>query len=107
MINEDFIDKRDTFVDYPLSRLLLDERTPRQKTQSSEYKLYAVINHHSYSQYGGHYTVFIKIEDNLWVHCNDHILTCVAEKDVKTRDAYLLFYRRTVLTSSNVINLTF
>jgi len=106
-MNESFIDKRDEFVDFPLERLHLWEYMEKQKGQKDEYELYGIVNHHSYSKHGGHYTVFIKVENYTWVKCNDSVLTCSIAKDVVTKDAYLLFYKRSEFDSSNIINLTY
>ena len=79
-----------------------------ENVQIPEYQLYATVNHYSYITSGGHYTVSIKSEEiGAWVHCNDNTLECSTNTNIVTKDAYLLFYRKAVMTSSNVINLTY
>lgn len=67
------------------------------------------MNHYSFSSIGGHYAAFVKSEStkDVWVKCNDSKLECYSDKEVVTNDAYMLFYRRRVMTSSNVINLAY
>ena len=78
------------------------------KTQNAEYNLYAVINHYTFATSGGHYTAYIQSsEGNIWVNCNDDILHCLSAENVVTKNAYLLFYKRSVMTSSNIIHLTY
>jgi ubiquitin carboxyl-terminal hydrolase 4/11/15 len=59
------------------------------------YDLYAVDNHFG-GLGGGHYTAFAKnAEDGLWHNYDDSSVSLVAEPErVKTKAAYLLFYRR-------------
>ncbi|KAL4225919.1 Ubiquitin carboxyl-terminal hydrolase 19 [Mactra antiquata] len=69
------------------------------------YDLYGVVNHHG-GILGGHYTSYVRCADtttpsshcnNLvgWRLCDDSRVTAVShEKNVVTKSAYLLFYRR-------------
>ncbi len=79
------------------------------KATSCEYDLYAIANHHSSSASGGHYTSYIQSTDcpDVWVECDDQALRGMAPSEVATKDAYLLFYKRRVLSASNIINLTY
>ena len=74
-----------------------------------EYDLYAIANHHSYTASGGHYTAYIQSEESgeVWVECDDQTLKGIGIAEVVTKDAYLLFYKRRVLSASNIINLTY
>ncbi len=109
----EYIDKIDTFVRYPLQKLsLADYMIPAAAGCPKghlEYDLFAVVNHHTYAQSGGHYTAHVQIEEGkeAWVLCNDTILSSCTSAEAVNSEAYLLFYRRRVLASSNVINLTY
>ena len=44
---------------------------------------------------GGHYTAFAKnFSNNNWYEFNDAIVSPIAEKNVVTELAYILFYKR-------------
>lgn len=79
------------------------------KTTSPDYDLYAIANHHSFSASGGHYTAYIQSKESpdVWVECNDQSLRGLGPAEVVTEKAYLLFYKRRVLSASNIINLTY
>ena len=100
---------------YPLNRFSLTDyiTVPDsgivQRSINNDYDLYGVVNHHSFTGSGGHYTAFVRSNDsqNMWMKCNDSTLNYCTEKEVITNDAYLLFYKRAVMTSSNIINLAY
>ncbi|XP_064151763.1 ubiquitin carboxyl-terminal hydrolase 31 isoform X2 [Loxodonta africana] len=64
------------------------------------YDLYAVCNHHGTMQ-GGHYTAYCKNSvDGLWYCFDDSDVQQLAEDEVCTQSAYILFYqRRTAIPS--------
>lgn len=65
------------------------------------YDLYAVCNHLGNMQ-GGHYTAYCKSPlDGHWFSYDDTKVTQMAEKDVQTSDAYILFYQRSCLSPSS------
>jgi len=108
-----YIDKLTAKVTFPLQRLNMAAWISKSdvtfKSHSTEYDLYAVVNHHSSTASGGHYTAFVKSQqiDNTWVKCDDSILTNVTSDNIVTEDAYLLFYRKRVISTSNLVNLTY
>lgn len=63
------------------------------KYDSYQYQLYGVINH-SGSIYGGHYTSFIKNQNEKWYHYNDTSVKGCDIKEICSPRAYCLFYRR-------------
>ena len=58
------------------------------------YDLRSVIVHHGDAG-GGHYTAFVRAQDNLWYHCNDEEApkTCSTEQALRAQ-AYMLVYER-------------
>lgn len=61
-------------------------------TNNEIYELYGIINHYGSSNYSGHYVSLIKLEE--WFMFNDaSIIKCNSEK-IKTKDAYILFYKK-------------
>jgi ubiquitin C-terminal hydrolase len=58
------------------------------------YDLRSVIVHHGDAG-GGHYTAFVRAQDNLWYHCNDEAAprTCSTEQALRAQ-AYMLVYER-------------
>ncbi|KAJ4903685.1 putative ubiquitin carboxyl-terminal hydrolase 11 [Raphanus sativus] len=94
-----FVKKNDTFVDFPINDLDLSKYVKNQENddQSSYlYELYAVSNHYiGRSVPVRHYTAYAKLIDyNEWYHFNDSYVSLVKEPAVKSKAAYLLFYRR-------------
>lgn len=74
------------------------------------YDLYSVILH-SGSVEAGHYTTLVKVnqnDDSIWVHLDDPNVNIMKE-DIESQqvmqNAYMLFYKRRKLSSSNVITL--
>jgi hypothetical protein len=110
---DNFVEKLDADIDFPLEKLnmakWLHTNLATLKLASTEYDLYAITNHLSYTAIGGHYTAFIHSDTckEAWVECNDTALKRVMNTEIKTKDAYLLFYKRRVLSGSNIINLTY
>lgn len=114
-------EKIDQAVDYPLEGLDMAQWVRKLKpgiglTQSTTilqntYDLYAVV-FHSGSMEGGHYTTCCLHEDEgrtRWLLYDDEqVLELIGDiqKTVVSRNAYLLFYRRRKLSSSNLVNLT-
>lgn len=99
-------EKIEDFVDFPLEGLDLGEfchsRSTSMKDVSTVYDLFAVCNHFGRMGFG-HYTAFARdfIDDdqnrisNQWYSFDDDIVKkCITADEVKTRAAYILFYRR-------------
>jgi ubiquitin carboxyl-terminal hydrolase 4/11/15 len=116
-------EKIDTFIDFPLHGLDLKPYCAYAGSSISEsaasedisvdaesnddrtlYDLFAVCNH--YGRLGfGHYTAFARDwrGDNLsqnWYSFDDNDVSLIQDGDVKSRAAYILFYRRRPSTKS-------
>eukprot|EP00826_Nyctotherus_ovalis_P004688 TRINITY_DN11030_c0_g3_i1.p1 TRINITY_DN11030_c0_g3~~TRINITY_DN11030_c0_g3_i1.p1 ORF type:complete len:249 (+),score=41.52 TRINITY_DN11030_c0_g3_i1:671-1417(+) len=116
LYSDNFTEKLDTLINFPLQKLNMFKwfasapaDSEASKLPSTEYNLYAVTNHQSYTAAGGHYTTFIKSAESegAWVECDDSDLKGVSEAGIVTKDAYLLFYRRKMMSASNIVNLTY
>lgn len=80
--------------------LRLRKMSPRVEDDNF-YDLYAVCNHLGNMQ-SGHYTAFCKSPvDGRWFSFDDMKVTEMAEKDVQTSDAYILFYQKSSLCPSS------
>lgn len=97
--------KLDTFVNFPAHNLDLSKYVMNKAAtpQSHVYELYAVSNHYG-GLGGGHYTAYAKlIEEDSWYHFDDSHVSPVSEDSIKTSAAYVLFYRRTEINSSDIL----
>lgn len=102
-----YVRKINSFVKYPVKKLNISHWVLDGK--QDDYDLFAIACHHSRGSTGGHFSAYIqskKIED-LWIRCNDFVLSCVNEKNVVAEEAYILFYKRHTLSPANIGNLTF
>ncbi|CED83008.1 cysteine proteinase [Phaffia rhodozyma] len=103
-----FWDKAETVVDFPIKYLDLTKYMPaplsdkpdpnlqakyrrdaRTQTPPYVYELYAVSNHTG-SLSSGHYTAYVKSSQQNWKYCDDRTVTDVDEKNVMTKNAYIL-----------------
>ncbi|XP_063799588.1 ubiquitin carboxyl-terminal hydrolase 2 isoform X2 [Pseudophryne corroboree] len=83
--------KLSTFVNFPLKDLDLREFSSEPSPHAT-YNLYAVSNH-SGTTMGGHYTAYCKNPSNgEWYTFNDSRVTAMSSSQVKSSDAYVLFY---------------
>ncbi|XP_006833978.1 PREDICTED: ubiquitin carboxyl-terminal hydrolase 2 isoform X3 [Chrysochloris asiatica] len=83
--------KLTTFVNFPLRDLDLREFAS-ENTNHAVYTLYAVSNH-SGTTMGGHYTAYCRSPvTGEWHTFNDSSVTPMSSSQVRTSDAYLLFY---------------
>ncbi|XP_068097080.1 ubiquitin carboxyl-terminal hydrolase 2 isoform X2 [Hyperolius riggenbachi] len=83
--------KLSTFVNFPLRDLDLHEFASQTSTHAT-YNLSAVSNH-SGTTMGGHYTAYCKNPSNgEWYTFNDSRVTAMSSSQVKSSDAYVLFY---------------
>ncbi|XP_064125015.1 ubiquitin carboxyl-terminal hydrolase 2 isoform X1 [Loxodonta africana] len=83
--------KLTTFVSFPLRDLDLREFAS-ENTNHAVYNLYAVSNH-SGTTMGGHYTAYCRSPGTgEWHTFNDSSVTPMSSSQVRTSDAYLLFY---------------
>ncbi|XP_072282021.1 ubiquitin carboxyl-terminal hydrolase 2 isoform X1 [Pyxicephalus adspersus] len=83
--------KLSTYVNFPLRDLDLREFSAEHSTQAT-YNLCAVSNH-SGTTMGGHYTAYCKNPNNgEWYTFNDSRVTAMSSSQVRSSDAYVLFY---------------
>ncbi|WVQ95581.1 hypothetical protein IAU59_002678 [Kwoniella sp. CBS 9459] len=100
-----FWDKSETPVIFPVNGLDLtryvpyrqatgreDLDDPRTQVGPFKYDLYGVSNHMG-TLSSGHYTAYVKSSKG-WQFCEDSRITKAGEKDVVSRPAYILFYKR-------------
>ena len=72
------------------------------QSENNVYELYAVCNHHGSDLQGGHYTAYCRNPtDGQWYNFDDNHTKVIAEQDVTTQDAYILFYQRQSLSTSS------
>ncbi|XP_077064688.1 ubiquitin carboxyl-terminal hydrolase 2a isoform X2 [Siphateles boraxobius] len=85
--------KLSTFVNFPMKDLDLREFAS-DRSSSVVYNLYAVSNH-SGTTMGGHYTAYCcNPENGEWYTYNDSRVTPMSTSQVRSSDAYVLFYER-------------
>uniref|UniRef100_A0AAQ5XV98 Ubiquitin carboxyl-terminal hydrolase 2 n=1 Tax=Amphiprion ocellaris TaxID=80972 RepID=A0AAQ5XV98_AMPOC len=91
--------KLSTFVNFPMKDLDLREFAS-ENSINAVYNLYAVSNH-SGTTMGGHYTAYCRNPNSgEWYTFNDSRVTPMSSSQVRSSDAYVLFYE---LTSSSRI----
>jgi len=85
-----------------MTELLLEKHKPQKKQQDTTpsssfqpilYDLLAVANHNG-TVSGGHYWSYVKIDSEDWYNFNDHKVKPISPKEVVSKHAYLLFYKR-------------
>jgi len=88
-------EKMTTFVEFPFTGLTFESICANPEHRNAAYDLYAVSNHMG-SMGSGHYTGYAKNPtDQKWYLFDDSVVTGpVEEKVVKSKSAYVLFYRR-------------
>lgn len=83
--------KRQTCVDFPFT-MDLHHFTPVPNQRYLVYNLYGVSNHYGTME-GGHYTAYCKnTVYNKWYKFDDHEVSEISLKDVRSGAAYILFY---------------
>jgi ubiquitin C-terminal hydrolase len=94
--------KDGTRVEYPFEMDLVAFMNPRAKTQNTNYRLYAIVDH-SGSMNSGHYIAYTRKliinqdgtrERGDWYHISDSRASRVDQYEVAKADAYILFYER-------------
>jgi len=60
----------------------------------AQYKLYAVTNHHGSLHYG-HYTSAVHTQETGWLEFDDESVYRMSSKGVQSKDAYILYFRKT------------
>ena len=101
-------EKVTAFVDFPINNLDLSDYMVEKPEEHLLYDLFAV-SCHSGGLGGGHYYSYAKnCEDERWYCFNDSSVTPMDESEVKTSNAYLLFYQRKRQRSDNIeVNVEF
>jgi len=89
--------KEEALVNYPRQNLEMQDYFHEDYKMNSnhKYELYGVARHMG-DVTGGHYIASAKsLIDNKWYEFNDSVVTQLkSEKDIVTRQAYVIFYRR-------------
>ena len=93
-----FLNKKiDSFIDFPIKDLDLRNYVIGPEKNEAIYELYGIIEH-SGGLSMGHYTAVCK-NSNTWINYNDGIISIRKDKDVVTKNAYILFYKRKLLNN--------
>lgn len=81
-------------IHFPEEELDLTNYVCKELRQTSvcKYELKGIINH-SGNIFGGHYTSFIKNDNNKWYHYNDCSVKEIAHKNIKSNKNYVLVYK--------------
>lgn len=89
--------KENKLIKFPINNLNLSKYIIGYKKNDHIYDLYAVCNHSGRLQ-GGHYTSFVKTQNDKWYHFNDSIVTKInnIEKTIISSKAYCLFYKKKI-----------
>lgn len=85
--------KISTFISFP-SELDMTPFMSKITNGSNDfrYSLYAVINHVG-SLDAGHYTAYVRHQKDVWVKCDDHIITTATQKQVLDSEGYVLYFK--------------
>lgn len=92
------VDKKiSTFISFPSELNMTPFMSKNSETVGDfRYSLYAVINHIG-SLDAGHYTAYVRHQKDMWVKCDDHIITTATLKQVLDSEGYMLFYHKKIL----------
>ncbi|XP_060521223.1 ubiquitin carboxyl-terminal hydrolase nonstop [Cylas formicarius] len=63
----------------------------------NRYSLFAVVNHCGSNFSGGHYTAFVRQQQDYWYQCDDTFVTRAKLNEVLNSEGYILFYHKHVL----------
>lgn len=88
--SDGFYQKRQTFVDFPLENLDMKIYTPNRQQPHTVYDLCGVSNHYGTLE-GGHYTAYCK-NGMKWYKYDDQDVSEISREDVRSANAYILFY---------------
>ena len=69
--------------------------TNSQQNETNEKIIYEVVGtiDHMGLSFFGHYISFVKYGDQ-WYKCNDEVITRVSQKDIHTKNTYMILYRK-------------
>ena len=90
---DDDYQKNEKYIDFPLNNLNMNKYINENNKLNYIYDIYAVCEHYG-SRYGGHYTAICKNYDGNWYSYDDSDCSLAEEKEVCSKNAYVLFYRR-------------
>ena len=90
---DDDYQKNEKYIDFPLNNLNMNKFINENNKLNYIYDIYAVCEHYG-SRYGGHYTAICKNYDGNWYSYDDSDCSLAEEKEVCSKNAYVLFYRR-------------
>ncbi|CAH8468072.1 unnamed protein product [Heterobilharzia americana] len=84
--------KQTTSVNFPVESLDMAPFIVGPKLHSSEYALFAVLNHRGTME-SGHYTAFCRnIRDSRWYEYDDESVSLLNRNEIQNDNAYILFY---------------
>ncbi len=84
--------KNDKYVDFPLKNLNLNKVVCGFDKNNNIYDCFAICQHYGEME-GGHYTAVCKNIDK-WYNYNDESCYLCDEENIKSSQAYIIFYRR-------------
>ena len=86
--------KNEKYIEFPINNLNMNKFIVYQDNNINYiYDVFAVSEHYG-SRNGGHYTAICKNIDGNWYSYDDSNVSQADEKEVCTRNAYVIFYRR-------------
>ena len=93
-----FLNKKiDSFIEFPINELDLRNYVIGPEKNQAIYDLYGIIEH-SGGLSMGHYIAICK-NSNTWINYNDSIVSIRKDKNVVTKNAYILFYKKRLLNN--------
>lgn len=95
-----------TFVDFPLKGFDPNPFLSKEvdENDSNLYDLYAVVNHYGNAASGHYVTYGLHSASESWFCFDDSRITRIDEKDVCSKNAYMLFYLRRGFVFDDVLN---
>lgn len=88
--------KISNFIQFPTELDMTSYMARSSSSSDNRYSLFAVVNH-SGSLHNGHYTCYIRPQQDQWFKCDDHWITKALPEHVLASEGYLLFYHKKVL----------
>lgn len=75
-------------------QVYLPEKDVNGKITEVQYELHSAISHLGSSSNCGHYIAHRKLDNNIWVKCNDENITTCLISNIKPEDVYVLAFKR-------------
>ena len=85
--------KNEKLVEFPINNLNMNKYMIKGTNMDYIYDIFAVCEHFG-NRDGGHYTAICKNYDGYWYSYDDSECARASEKEVCSKNAYVLFYRR-------------